>query len=91
MVYSLRDRDPPTLEDMQKIVFSVEENLNDKRVRMKAEMRVTIKEEASTLDQILRKVERMVEKLTLDKPEPQIQNPNFCGQQQPQFRIKQHE
>lgn len=37
MAYSLRDRDPPTLEDMQKIVVSVEANLNDKRARMKAE------------------------------------------------------
>lgn len=37
MAYSLRDRDPPTLEDMQKIVVSVEANLNDKRSRMKVE------------------------------------------------------
>ena len=50
MAYSLRDRDPPTLEDMQKIAVSVEANLNDKRARMKAEKRVTIKEEASTSD-----------------------------------------
>jgi len=79
MAYSLRDRDPPTLEDMKKIAVSVEANLNDKRARMKAEKRVTIKEEASTSDQILRKVERMLEKVTLDKPEPQIRNPNFRG------------
>jgi len=80
MDYSLRDRDPPTLEDMQKIVVSVEANLNDKRSRMKAEKLVTIKEEASTSDQLLRKVEkveRMLEKVHLDKPEPQIRNPNF--------------
>jgi len=88
MAYSLRDRDSPTLEDMQKIVVSVEANLNDKIAKMKAEKRVTIKEEASTSDQILHKVERMFEKLTLDKPKPQIRNPNFRGQQQPQFRIK---
>jgi len=77
MAYSLRDRDPPTLEDMQKIAVSVEANLNDKRARMKAEKRVIIKEEDSTSDQILRKVERMLEKVTLDKPELQIRNPNF--------------
>lgn len=84
MAYSLRDRDPPTLEDMQKIVVSVEANLNDKRSRMKAEKRVTIKEEASTSDQLLHKVEkveRMLEKAHLDKSEPQIHNPNFRGPQ----------
>jgi len=53
MAYSLRDRDPPTLEEMQKIAVSVEANLNDKRARMKAEKRVTIKEEASTSNQVL--------------------------------------
>lgn len=82
MAYSLRDRDPPTLEDMQKISVSVEANLNDKRARLKAEKKVVIKEEASTsTDQILRKVEKMFERFTLDKPEPQVQNPNFRGQQ----------
>ena len=74
---------------MQKIAVSVEANLNDKRARLKAEKKVTIKEEASTSDQVLRKVENMVEILKLDNPEPQIRNPNFRGQQQPQFRIKQ--
>lgn len=37
MAYSLRDRDPPTLEDMQKIDVGVKAYLNDKRSRMKAE------------------------------------------------------
>jgi len=83
MAYSLRDRDPPTLEDMQKTAVSVEENLNDKRSRMKAEKRVTIKEEASTSDQLLRKIEKALEHVHLDKSEPQIRNPNFRGQQQP--------
>ena len=56
MAYSLRDRDPPTLEDMHKIAVSVEANLNDKRVRLKTEKKVGIKEEASTsTDQIIRK------------------------------------
>ena len=80
MAYSLRDRDPPTLEDMQKISVSVEENLNDKRARLKAEKKVVIKEEASTsTDQILRKVEIFFKRFTLDKPEPQVRNPNFRG------------
>jgi len=91
MDYSLQYRDPPTLDDTQKIAVSVEANFNDKRARMKAEKRVTIKEEASTSDQLLRKVKRMLEKVTLDKPEPQIHNPNFRGLQQPQYKIKQRE
>ena len=70
MAYSLRERDPHTLEDMQKIAVSVEANLNDKRDRLKAEKKVMIKEEASTLDQILHKVEKIFERMTLDKPEP---------------------
>ena len=65
---------------MQKIVVSVEANLNDKRARMKDENKVSIKVEASTSNQVLHKVEKMVERLTLDKLEPQIRNPNFRGQ-----------
>lgn len=34
MDYQLRERDPTTLEEMQKIVVSVETNLNDKRARL---------------------------------------------------------
>jgi len=40
MAYQPRERDPATLEEMQKIVVSVEENLNDKGARMKAEKKV---------------------------------------------------
>jgi len=76
----LRERDLATLEEMQKIAISVEANLNDKRARLKAEKKVSIKEENSTSDQVLRKVEKMFERLTLDKLEPQIWNPNFRGQ-----------
>lgn len=88
MAYKLRERDPATLEEIQQIAISVEANLNDKRARLKAEKRVSIKEEVSTSDQFLCKVEKIIKRLELDKREPQIQNPNFCGQQQPQFRIK---
>ena len=91
MAYQLRERDPATLEDMQKIAVSVEANLLAKRARAKAKKKVTIKEEVSTLDQVLRKMEKMFDKLTIDKSEPQFINPKFCGQQQPQFRIKQRE
>ena len=81
---------------MQKNVVSVEANLLSKRARMRSEKRVTIKEEASTLDlkmdTLIQTVERMVDQLTItDRLEPPIRNPNSRGQQQPQFRIKQRE
>ena len=91
MAYQLRERDPSTLEDMQKIAVSVEANLLAKRARARAEKKVTIKEESSSSDQVLRKVEQMLDRVKLDKPKPQIRNPNFHGQQQPQYRIKQRE
>ena len=53
MAYQLRERDPATLEDMQKIAVSVEANLLAKRARTKGEKKVTIKEEVSTSDQVL--------------------------------------
>ena len=33
----------------------------------------------------------MLERVKLDKPEPQVRNPNFRGQQQPQYRIRQRD
>ena len=43
MAYQLCERDPSTLEDMQKIVVSVEANLLAKRARTRDEKRVTVK------------------------------------------------
>jgi len=88
IAYQLRDREPATMEDMQKIAVSVEANLLSKRARAKAEKKVTVKEESSSMDQLLKKVEQMLERVKLDKPEPQVRNPNFRGQQQPQYRIR---
>ena len=85
----MRERYLATLEDMQKIAVCVEANLLDKRARTKTEKKVTIKEEASSPDHLLRKIEKMSDRLTIvDKLETQIKNPNLCGQQQPQFKIK---
>lgn len=74
MAYQLRERYSLTLEDMQKIAISIEANLLANRARTKAEKKVTIKEEASTLDQVLRKIEKMFDRLTIDKPEAQVRN-----------------
>jgi len=51
---------------------------------MRLEKRVTVKEEASTsdvkMDTLIQKMERMVDQLSIiDRPEPQIRNPNFRG------------
>lgn len=53
MAYQLTERDLATLEDMQKIAVNVEANLLAKRARARAEKKVTIKEESSSLDQVL--------------------------------------
>ena len=95
MAYQLRERDPSSLEDMQKIAVSIEDNLLAKKAQTRAEKRVIVKEEASPsnskMDTLIRKVEKMVDRLAIvDRPEPQIRNPNFRGQQ-PQFRIKKRE
>ena len=62
------------------------------RARARAEKKTTVKEESSSMDQLLKKVEHMLERVKIDKPEPQVRNPNFCGQQQqPQYRIRQRD
>ncbi|CAA2990679.1 Hypothetical predicted protein [Olea europaea subsp. europaea] len=89
IAYQLRERELDTMEDMQKIVVSAEENLLSRRARAKAEKKTVVKEESSSMDQLLQKVEQMIERVKLDKPEPQVRNLNFCGQQKPQYRIRQ--
>ena len=66
---------------MYKIVVSVEANLLAKRARMKTKKAVTIKEESSSYDHFLRKIEKMFDRFTIsNKPEASIRNPNFRGQ-----------
>ena len=57
MAYQLREREPATMEDMRKIAVSVEANLLSKRARAKAKKKTTMKEEYSSMDQLLKKVE----------------------------------
>jgi len=65
MAYQLRERDLAILEDMQKIAMSVETNLLAKRARTKTEKKVTIKEEASSSDHLLRKINKMFDRLMI--------------------------
>ena len=58
----LRERDPLTLEDMQKGALAVEVNLMEKRARMTNEKRVSFREE-STPSTSNSKMERMMEEM----------------------------
>ena len=78
MAYQLRERDYLTLEDMLKATMRVEANLIEKRARMRSEKRVTYKDDTTPapsssdtkLDSIVRKMERMMEKLILNERTP---------------------
>ena len=50
MAYQLKERAPETLDDVQKVVVTVEANLIAKRNRARLEKRVTFKEEPSAFD-----------------------------------------
>ena len=65
MAYQLRERDYNTLEDMQKGAVSVEANMIEKRVRLRAEKRVTYRDDtiASTSDPNYDRLSKNVGKL----------------------------
>jgi len=73
MAYQLRERDPATLEEMQKNALSVEANLLIKKSKIKPEKlekKVTIKEESSSssygkLDTLINTMEIMMDKMAL--------------------------
>ena len=86
MEYKLRERNPATLEDMQKNSVSVATNLSIKKSKMKGERKVTIKEEASSsfevkFDTLIRTIERMVDKISITErqSEAQVRNHNIRG------------
>lgn len=82
MACQLRERDPLTLEDMQRGAISVEENLIEKRARLKSEKRVTYKDETmattsssdAKIDNLVRVMERMMEKINLNDRVPPREN-----------------
>lgn len=63
MTFQLRERNPPTLEDMQSVVVSVEANLLAKRARVRNEIRGTTKDEPSPFDIKIDSLEKGMEKL----------------------------
>ena len=78
MTYQLRERDPATLEEMQKVDISVEANLAEKRARMRSEKKVTYRDETipsisssnSKIDNLVRTMERMLERINLRERAP---------------------
>jgi hypothetical protein len=80
MSYQLRERDVATLEDMQKIAISVEDNLLAKEAHQRSERRVTIREEPSTsiteskLYSLSRNVDFMMERMSLSDRNPPKDN-----------------
>lgn len=76
MSYHLRERNPATLEEMKINAVSVEAKLLPKRERLKAERRVTIKEELASslsdakLDTLVKTMERMMKMINLTDMDP---------------------
>ena len=71
----MRERNPPTLKDMQSIAVSVEANFLSKRAKARSERRILVKEEASPfeqkLDAIIKGMDRIgdrVEKIESKSP-----------------------
>ena len=93
MAYQLRERDPLNLEDMQRGAISVEENLIEKRARFILEKIVTYKDEIMALtsssnakiDNLVRVMERMLEKINLNDKMPPREN-----QTNPKNRNRNH-
>ena len=65
MAYEIRDKEYNTLEDMQKGAVNIEANLIEKKARLKAERRVTYRDDhvASTSDQNYDKLSKNVDRL----------------------------
>jgi hypothetical protein len=82
MSYQLRERNPATLDKMQRDSLSVEANLLAKRSRQRTERIVTIKEEPSTssadakIESLVRTMQRMMERLDIiDRTPPRENKP----------------
>lgn len=89
MAFQLRERNPPTLEDMQSIAVSIEANLLSKRAMARSESRIPLKEESSSfeqkLDAIIKGIDRLGDRVeTIERKSPWDnqqtntgRNPNF--------------
>ena len=79
MSYQLRERDPTTLEEMQKGALSMEFNLMEKRARMKIEKRVSFREEnapSNSNSKMEKMMEEMMKKMSILERAQASQNQN---------------
>ncbi len=95
MAYQLRERAPPSHEDMQSIAMSMEANLISKRNRARSERRKTFKEEPSAFEQKLDVINKGMDRLgdrveTIERksswegqPNSNARNLNFRKNQNP--------
>ena len=85
MAFQLRERNPPTLEDMQSVAVSVEANLLSKRARVRNERRTPLKDETSPFDRKMDALAKEIEKL-MDIIENIEMKPHWDSQQEPPMR-----
>jgi len=85
MAYQIRERNPPTLEEMQSVAVSVEANLLAKRARVRNEKRGTTKDEASPFDIKIDSLAKSMERL-MDRIDNKERKPQWDNQQAPLVR-----
>lgn len=92
MEYQLRERDPATLEEMKANAIKVEANILAKKVKLKSECRVTIKQEPSTsivdhkIDNLVRVVNKMMQKVNINEQTQARENQNAPQSRNQNFR-----
>jgi len=85
MANQLRERNPPTLEELQSVAISVESNLLAKRARVRNERRGTAKDEASPYDLEIDGLSKSMEKL-MDRRDNMERKPQWDNQRAPPVR-----
>jgi len=95
MAFQLRERNPPTLEDMQSVAISVEANLLSKRAGVRNKRRTPLKDEASPFDQkmnsLAKRIERFMDRIKVTKRKPHWDNQQANPVRNPNFRKNQNQ
>jgi len=95
MAFQLRERNPPTLEDMQSVPISVEANLPSKRARVRNERRTPLKDETSPLDQkmdaLAKGMERLMDRIEVIERKPHWDNEQANPVRNANFRKNQNQ
>lgn len=78
MAFQIRERNPPTLEDMKSVAVSVEANLLSKRARVRNERGTPLKDETSPFDQkmdaLAKGMGRLMDKIEFIERKPHWDN-----------------